>query len=40
MAVGEVAGARTVVVSGNRDWTRRAIFGVCDVPPQRMTYTM
>ena len=37
MAVGDVEGERTVVVGGKRAWIRRAIFGVCEVPPERMT---
>lgn len=37
MAVADVDGARIVVVAGKRDWASRAIFGVWDVPPQRIT---
>lgn len=36
MAVGDVEGARTVVVSAKSDFTFCAILGVCDVPPDSM----
>ena len=38
MAVGEVEGARIVVVSGKSDFTFCAILGVCEVPPDNMIY--
>ena len=37
IAVGEVDGARIVVDCGNRSERFEAIFGVCEVPPERMT---
>ena len=37
MAVGDVLGARTVVVGGNRFARDEARRGVCDVPPESIT---
>ena len=38
MAVGEVLGARTVVLGGKRLASEEARRGVCEVPPERMTW--
>ena len=38
MAVGRVAGDIMRVVDGKVDWRRVERRGVCDVPPERMTY--
>ena len=38
MAVGEVEGARMFVDWGNKSARLEAIFGVCEVPPERMTW--
>ena len=38
IAVGSVEGARIRVVCGKIDATFDAILGVCDVPPERMTF--
>ena len=37
MAVGAVEGERMVVVGAKRDWSSRAILGVCEVPPDMMS---
>lgn len=37
-AVGDVEGDRIEVVGGKRAERRRAMTGVCDVPPERITW--
>ena len=38
IAVVRVEGDRMRVVGGNKRWRLCEIRGVCDVPPERMTY--
>lgn len=37
-AVGRVEGERIRVSGGKRDWREDEIRGVCDVPPERITW--
>ena len=38
MAVGRVDGERIRVLGGKRRWRLVEMRGVCDVPPERMTW--